>query len=285
MTNPFFKQKKGAGSRLDGRMTAYAIVEGTSGVPGELKGMIQDGSNVFAVQADCRQEHPSEDFFKSELGSSLKKGLDQVVQRLRESGLWFDQEKEDMDLVNGMAELIPIMARIVSFESEDEAINQEGDVYYLGAFSGFQGASMCAQAFSLMYQSRYREQARENAKKEIENLLVEIEQQVPENENFKDCNKNDLKKKLLGTYVPAILYSSHNELERKKAIDRLRNFMRDYRFPDDIENIISVSENMKENDEYSVKKLTLLLDKIIAFNNEDFNKLASIQDTLNNLEQ
>lgn len=283
----FFTQKQGKDDRLDGRLTAYAIVTGSTDVPPELSGMIPEGSNVFAVQADCRHEPSMNDFFKSELGSNLKKGLDQVIDKLRESGLWNEKNEsgnpgEDMDMMHGMAELIPIMARIVAFESEEDVLRQEGDIYYLGGFSSFQAASMCAQAFSLLYQFHYKEQEKSHAQKSIEDLLSTIENQVPDNETFKDC-RNDLDRKLMGTYVPAILYSRHNKQEYQKAVGRFRRFMEGYRFPDDIDQILTVADRLDNNNQDDVKRLGLLLDKVSAMCNEDFGKLAKIQKDLEDL--
>lgn len=284
----FFEQKSGDPDRFDGRMTAYAIVEGTETIPSELRQSLHKGSNIFAAQADCRQQQSMDDFLKTEMGSSLKKGLDQVMQRLREAGLWNESNdptapKEESELVQGMAELIPIMARIVNYEEEEEALQQEGDVYFLGKFSDFRAANMCVQAFSLLYQFRYREQERSQARRSVEDLLAQIEQQIPSNENFRDC-KESLEKKLFGSYVPAILYSKQNKEDHQRAVERFKKFMEGYRFPEDIAGIVNLSYSMNVDRPLDVKKLELLLHKIIALSHEDFDKLASIQRELNGLQ-
>lgn len=287
MTNPFFEQKSGNPDRLDGRLTAYALIEGgeKDGQPGgEPKPIHRESAGLFAVQADCRQENTMEEFFRTELGSSLKKGLDQVLQRLKESGLWPEQggtepAREEPDLANGMAELIPIMARIVSFENEDEVLSQEGDVYFLGPFSNFQAASMCTQAFSLLYQFRFREQERLGARRSIEELLSQIENELPENENFRDY-RDDLERKLLGSYIPAVLYSRQNPLDFERAVERFRRFMMGYRFPEDVEEVIRISSRPITANSKELRKFELLLKKMVALAKEDFGEVATIQEDI-----
>jgi HEPN domain-containing protein len=267
-------------------MTAYAMVEGTEGLPSDIKKMAQEsGSNIFAVQADCRQDFQADDFLKSELGSSLKKGLDQVIQRLKEAGLLGDQndpnagKPEGMNIVRGMADLIPIMARMVSFETEDEVLQQEGDVYFLGRFFDFQSVSMCAQAFSLLYQFRYREQERTKAKNAIEELLSQIETKVEVNENFIQ-DKENLEKKLFGTYIPAILYSRADAEDHKKSIDRFKKFMTGYRFPADVEDVVTLADKIDLNKQEDIRKFELTVNKIIALSKEDFMAVATITEEL-----
>lgn len=286
--NMFFEQKQGDPNRLYGKMTAYAIVENAESMPPEFRGEGNDGGNIFAVQADCRQEHPTQDFLKSDLGASLKKGLDQVIQHLRDSGLWQDtltpdNGEEGAAMVRGMAELIPIMARVLTFDSEEEIMREEGDIYFLGTFADWPGASMYGQAFSLLYQTRYREQERNTAKQSIDDLLSQIEKQASENEIF--TNTSDLEKKMLGNYIPAILYSLPNPAEHQKAIARFRRFMHGYRFPEDVDRIIEAVQNVKSPDAKTTKKLELLIKKIVAMSKEDFSALAVIQRELNGIEK
>lgn len=290
MDNQFFTQKSGSRDRLEGRVTAYSLMTTSEGAPEEVKGFMQGGSNIFAVQADCRQEQTVDDFFRSELGSSLKKGLDQVIQKLRDSGIWNDQMdstdmmmKDEEGFGRGMAELIPVMARIVGFNNEEDALSQDGDVFFLGYFSDFQAASMCAQSFALLYQFRYREQEKLAAKNAVEELLAQIGQNIPEDEIVLDCGE-DLEKKLYSSYIPAILYTVHDEPEHQKAVERFRGFMKGYKFPEDVEEIIEIAGRVKADEQKThVKKLELLIQKIVALVHEDFEGLADIQRDLQEL--
>ena len=285
--NPFFEQKSGNPERLDGRLTAYALIEAIEGAATEQRPGMREGSNLFSVQADCRHENTMEEFFKTELGSSLKQGLDQVLQRLRESGLWPEQNesgagKDENNLVHGMAELIPIMARIVSFESEDEVLSQEGDIYFLGTFSNFQAASMATQAFSLLYQFRFREQERGSARRSIEELLSQIESELPEHENFRDY-REDLERKLLGSYIPALLYNRQNQGAHDRAVDRFRQFMNGYRFPEDVDTVVRISSQPIGANSKELRIFELLLKKMVAMAKEDFGDVATIQDDIRRL--
>ncbi len=284
-----FTQKKGSENILDGRVTVYALVDSDASIPNGLKNPVGDNQNIFAVQADCRIGEKPDDPLNSEINLSIKKGLDQVIKKIKESGIFKELSgKEindfgnDNDIVHGMAELVPIMAKVVSFNSEEEALEQDGDVYFMGRFSNFQEASMCIQSFSMIYQSRYKEQIKEMAQHEIDIMILEAEHPVDEDETYLTY-KGDLKEKLMGTYIPAILYSRKNKEENGKAVQKFRDFMKEYRFQNDVEEIIKVSGEIENNDDKSVKKLSLLLDKIVAFGKEDFNKLTEIQKSLSEL--
>ena len=138
---------------------------------------------------------------------------------------------------------------------------------------------MCTQAFSLLYQFRFREQERVGARRSIEELLSQIENDLPENENFYDY-RNDLERKLLGSYIPAVLYSRQNPPDFERAVERFRRFMAGYRFPEDVEEVIRISSLPITTNSRELRKFELLLKKMVALAKEDFGEVATIQEDI-----
>ena len=267
-------QKKGNGGNLDGRITVYAMVDVD---PEELLSMKHSFASMvhngfLVAQGNFRDQYNFRDFLKSEMGISLDdglgEGLSQLIERMDglESTLDPQKLKDRLENMDDIEDFIPTPAKIVPFHSEGEILDQEGDVFFVGKFRNVGSAVLAVQALPMLYQARYREHEAGRIKSEIESIISQIESNaVAEGPRKGTSITEDM---LLKDYFPNMLYARKDQRAFKIAEDEFREFMKPYRFHEDVDAIIEIMG--RDLTETENRLLELYAKKIVYVNNENF---------------
>lgn len=130
-------QKKGNPEHLDGRVLVYSKIDID---PSELiaqkhpvTSMVHNG--LLVAQGNFRDQSSLKDFLKNEMGISLDEGLGEGLSQLLEkmdgleSALDPQKLKDRLENMDELEEFIPTPAKIVPFHSEQEILDQEGDIF------------------------------------------------------------------------------------------------------------------------------------------------------------
>lgn len=281
--------KKGDPARLSGKLVAYVRYErpeGSPRAPGEeaspLEALVRNG--LLAVTANYVEQRDIRDFFRKEFGISLEKGIEEVIEQARETGglegaLDPEAVKERLDSMKN-ADFIPIPAKVAHFSSEEEVLAQDADVYYLGSFTVLAHAHLCVNAFPLLYQAHYREQEHRAVESEIAALLGAIETSAPPEGREAKARPADWKAHLLTVLIPRMIYTREAGVpkgEHERSVVEFREFMRDFGFPEDTEAMVSLIESAPSLDGATLRKLELLVAKVEALQNEDYERLEAIK--------
>jgi len=304
------EQKKGDPLKLKGKLTAYVrILDGGQGegpfgssessgaadASNPLHSMVRNG--ILAVQANYVDQRNIRDFFREEFGISLEKGIQEVIDQAKETGglegaLDPEAVKERLESMKN-ADFIPIPAKIAFFNSEEEMLAGEADVFFLGHFTIISHAHLCVNSFPIIYQAYFREQEHRAMELEIAALLgsiedprkktgaapAEQESEGPRIQNY----QGDVKAFLLKDLIPNMIYSLTDRPEYEKALSQFKSFMGDFGFPEDMQEIISLIESTPTHDANALRKLELLVAKIEALLKEDYERLEEIRNQLKNL--
>jgi hypothetical protein len=294
-----FELKKGDPNHLRGKLITYVRVldhnsstalapEGEASSP--LENLVRNG--ILAVQANYVEQRNIRDFFRKEFGISLEKGIEEVIEQARDTGglegaLDPEAVKERLESMKN-ADFIPIPAKVAFFSSDEEMLAQDADIYYLGEFTVLSHAHLCVNAFPILYQAYYREQEHREIEAEISSLLKTIEGKPKAEflESAFDREKGDWKEYLLKSLIPRMIYARGGvgeKEEHEKTEKEFRSFMEEFGFPEDTDAILSVIENSKDFGPLALKKLELLVAKIEALQQEDYEKLESIKRELESL--
>ena len=307
------EQRKGDPKRLNGKLVAYVRIiaeeggeaggsgggNGNAGSP--LASMVRNG--ILAVQANFVDQRNIRDFFREEFGISLEKGIQEVIDQAKETGglegaLDPEAVKERLESMKN-ADFIPIPAKIAFFNSEAEMLAGETDVYYLGEFTVLSHAHLCVNSFPIIYQAYFREQEHRAMEREIAALLGSIEEvggsDSPEDRARKvaatgedgqprlQTFQGDIKAYLLKDIIPKMIYHLPDPPEYQKALLQFRTFMGDFGYPEDMQAIITLVESTPAHDNKGLRKLELLVAKVEALQNEDYEKLDGIRKELRGL--
>jgi hypothetical protein len=269
------EQKKGdAGTgNLDGRITVYAVVdidpEELLSTKHSFASMVHNG--FLVAQGNFRDQYNFRDFLKSEMGISLEdglgEGLSQLIERMDglESTLDPQKLKERLENMDDIEDFIPTPAKIVPFHSEEEILGQEGDVFFVGTFRNVGNAVLAVQALPMLYQARYREHEVGRIKSEIESIISQIE-----NSAAAPRQKNTTEDTLLKEFFPNMLYNRKDPRAFKTAETEFREFMKQYRFHEDVDAIVSLMEVPRDLTEKENRLLELYAKKIVCVKNENF---------------
>jgi hypothetical protein len=305
------EQRKGDPRKLKGKLLAYVrIIAEEGGVGPEsyaagevggtepaspLNAMVRNG--ILAVQANYVDQRNIRDFFRDEFGISLEKGIQEVIDQAKETGglegaLDPEAVKERLESMKN-ADFIPIPAKIAFFNSEEEMLGGDADVYFLGHFTVISHAHLCVNSFPIIYQAYFREQEHRAMEMEIAALLGVIEEpkgkhEDPETEDDakgpKIQNyKGDVKAFLLKDLIPNMIYNLSDPSEYGKALGQFKHFMGDFGYPEDMQEIISLVESTPNHDAKALRKLELLVAKVEALQKEDYEKLDVIRKELKGL--
>jgi len=294
------EQRKGDPLKLKGKLIAYVRVEsdegettgpGNEGNASPLASMVRNG--ILAVQANFVDQRTIRDFFREEFGISLEKGIQEVIDQAKETGglegaLDPEAVKERLDSMKN-ADFIPIPAKIAFFGSEAEMLATDADVYYLGSFTVLSHAHLCVNSFPIIYQAYFREQEHRAMEREIAALLGTIEDpRKPEDGNGEDAPRlqtyqGDIKAYLLKDIIPKMIYSLSDPAEYQKALSQFKEFMGGFGYPEDMQAIITLIESTPNHDAKALRKLELLVAKVEALQNEDYEKLDGIRNELGKL--
>jgi hypothetical protein len=269
---------------LDGRITVYAVIDAD---PGEMlsakhafASMVNNG--FLVSQGNFKDQYNFKDFLKSELGISLEEGLEegltQLLDRMEglESTLDPQKLKERLESMDDLNDFIPTPAKIVPFHSEQEIVSQEGDVFFAGAFKNIGNAVLAVQALPMLYQARFREQVAGRIKNEIETLIAQIEntdvKHIPATPKPRQSTEDGLLKK----YIPTMLYYRKESHDFENKVSEFRSAMKQYRFPEDIEAIVSIISRKGELTDTDNRLIELYAKKISCVEKEDFKAVDTV---------
>lgn len=282
-------QKKGDRQVLSGKLIAYATVDVTdiSKQNHQLFQLVRNG--ILAVQANYVDQRNIRDFFQAEFGVSLERGIQQIIDQAKENGgleAALDPEavREKMESMRNM-EFIPIPAKISFFESEEELLAREEDIFYLGHFSNINHAQLSVNAFPILYQSQFREQEHRFISLEIESMLKEFEnpQKLSPTANSNILNyTGDLGGHLLKVLIPKMLYSRDNAQLFAVAKTEFDTFMQGFGFPEDLQEIVNLVQS-HPHESKKMEKLELLVEKVVALHEENFEQLDIIKHKIKGL--
>ncbi len=278
--------KKGDPGRLRGKLVVYVRIEGRDEAnkepdeaSGSLEALVRNG--ILAVQANYVDQRNIRDFFKKEFGISLEKGIQEVIEQARETGglegaLDPEAVKERLESMKN-ADFIPIPAKVAFFSSEEEMLEQDADIYCLGAFKVLSHAHLCVNSFPILYQAYYREQEHREMEKEISELLLNIESPAKPGATAAPAHAEDWKEHLLKVLIPRMIYTRGQSSEHAHAVTEFEGFMQDFGFPNDAAAILKVIESTSKFDAAALRRLELLVSKVEALQNEDYERLEAIR--------
>ncbi len=283
------EQKKGDPGHLRGRLVAYVRYERPDDeprLPGEdaspLEALVTNG--FLAVTANYVDQRNIRDFFRKEFGISLEKGIEEVIDQARETGglegaLDPEAVKERLDSMKN-ADFIPIPAKVAHFSSEADMLAQDADVFYLGAFTVLSHAHLCVNSFPILYQAYYREQEHRAVERDIAALLRTIEAPQPDAEPLQAPPEN-WKQHLLTVLIPRMIYTRDAAgTEHEKSVTDFRAFMEYFGYPEDTETVLSLIEETADFNAATLRKLELMVSKVEALQNEDYERLEEIKKEL-----
>lgn len=284
-------QKKGDPRFLDGRITVYAMIDID---PGDLltmkhpfASMVHNG--FLVAQGNFKDQYNFRDFLKSELGISLEEGLEegltQLIERMGgglESTLDPQKLKDRLENMDDIEDFIPTPAKIVPFHSEEEILSQEGDVFFVGTFKNIGNAVLSVQALPMLYQSLFREQEVGRIRTEIESIITQIERNDTETER-QPKEAETAEEALLKRFIPDMLYNRKDPRAFAAAEKEFRSYLKGYRFPEDIDAIVSLTRGAKELSEKDSRLLELYAKKISCVEREDFSTAEDVNKKIQRL--
>lgn len=337
------EQKKGSSEHLRGKLVAYARVTHIP-QPNPLGGglpfddIIQNG--ILAVIGDYTEEKSLKEFIQNlksrqESGTSLHssepdaEGHSELDESEEISGLLQDltdsdeftpdmSEDEILGKLEEMThvEVIPVPARIGHFESEEEILAEDADVFYLGEFNNAHNAQLSTTTFPIMYQSAFKEQESKKLNSEIDQILDDAEHQVelpqktqtpstnpthnqlieipkPQQatqsleslrQTFLESNykrfEGDLEDYLYSEFAPLMI---HNLGHHEGEIQLFRRFMEEYPFAEDLERFEALLPQLLDGDPQVHHEFRLYCQKFNALKEEQFELLQNIQEELSRL--
>lgn len=297
------EQKKGNDDKLCGRMIAYAKIlpapdaQG-SGTP--FDDMVKNG--ILALEGDFREQAPQAKIHR-EMNRAVDDKLNNLLETMQEEGMELP-ENVDVDALRGRLhelssmEVIPIPARIGNFKSEEEILNEDADIYYIGEYIGLNQAHFCLTTLPIYYQARYREQAKAEEIALLNDVLSQFESgEFMDNEDIqKDLNTlfpdgvtlntfvGDLNNLLNVRVIPFLLACENDEVYETQ-INLFYNFMKDYPQQIDIARIDKAIRDLrqKSDNQTARKMLELSCKKINAIYGEDTKSAEEIEKELASL--
>lgn len=287
------EQKKGDPGHLRGRLVAYVRYERPDDeprLPGEevspLEALVTNG--YLAVTANYVDQRNIRDFFRKEFGISLEKGIEEVIDQARETGglegaLDPEAVKERLDSMKN-ADFIPIPAKVAHFSSEADILAQDADVFYLGSFTVLSHAHLCVNSFPILYQAYYREQEHRAVERDIAALLRTIEAPKPEDVEPPPPPPENWKQHLLTVLIPRMIYTREGGgAEHAKSVADFRTFMESFGYAEDTETVLTLIEKTADFNAATLRKLELMVSKVEALQNEDYERLEEIKRELGTL--
>ena len=290
-------QKKGFPNRLSGIMIAYArILPGESIEKSDFPWDEAVHNNLLVVSGDFIGQSSLKDFLKKEFGAGASEGLESFAEHLREmgselpEGLNPDELREKIESLSHM-DIIPVPARIVQFDSEEQILEQSADVFWVGDFRGLAQAHLAVTSFPILYQAWYREQMSSYLQSDIEDLLnqiakksLAIESTSPEVLNLEgslESFEGELLQLLNSEVVPKLMYAKNDTATFKMSMNNFKKFMEAYSRLEDIEGFEKALNLLAKGDDSQREAVELWCKLISAFHHERFEDIPSIQEKLN----
>ena len=283
MDSDLFRFLHGDPTRLDGRLTVIARL--SAPLPENHPGAAMIHGSLLSVQGNYRDQHSMADFFRTEFGLSMERGIEEIIEQARENGglegaLDPEQVRERLKNMGG-SEFLPIPAKVVHLPSLEEAAKAEGDVVFLGDFEEFQFAHMAVNAFPILYQARYREQERQVLRDQVEHMLEKLSLLAPENaEPTLETVQGDIEAHLQKEILPGMFYAPESSAEAHDAERRFRTFMAPHLYPSDVDRMVALVSGIRQGQQSARRQMELLVRKAAALQREDWKALESIRKDL-----
>ncbi|MBL8028540.1 MAG: hypothetical protein JNL74_19100 [Fibrobacteres bacterium] len=279
-----YKMIKGDPKALKGEIIVFARIREPNSPENKKTPVSEVARNgIIAAHGDYRSQHSLADFLKNELGislDSLKKG--EEGEALPE-GLDIEMIKKKMESVKGFEDMIPTPAKLEPFENEQEISQRDCDIYYLGEFDRLTNANLAVNALPILYQAVFREQQMQLVEREIEKIISGTENEIGDDNYSSDINS--VEKRLNGEFISELLYNSTNKEERMKWEEKLRNYMWGYRYPAEIDKIITLTSQFSASPDKIKVLLELYVRKISAFLKEDYKVVGELKREIEALEK
>lgn len=298
------EQKKGDSDVLCGRLIAYAKILPSAEPepePKPFQDMARNG--LLVIEGDFRDTGTTlKQYLQKELGKDVDKNIAGFLEKLREEtgdlpeGLDPDSIRERMNELTNM-EVIPIPARIIICETEEEILSFDGDIFYVGEFQGVGQAHFCLTSLPMFYQAKYREQEKMNEQRYLNELLSQINTQsavdtaeldgsaelFPEGSSLNSFTGN-LRDLLDGRVFPFFL-ALETEADFEQNWAAFETFMEPYPNKNDLKMLHETFLKLRSDQANLLERkcLELIGNKISATFHEDFRKIPGIVTELENL--
>ena len=288
-------QKKGDPNNLHGKLTVYAKISHDvvdfKHHNSPLYSMIKTG--FLVAQGNYLEQNNLRDFLQQELGTSLEDndGMKNFVEGLSgiEGALDPDKFREKINQLEELEEFIPTPAKMVTFLSEAEILEQEGDVFFVGTYNNPANANLAVNAITILYQSQFRESQLLKVRGEIDSLISvvengeELSMDSPHEEKLiveKLDKEETLIEQLFNYFLPNLRYSYENRYDMffEDVCNDLKDELSNYPNKSDIDKIISSVKNK----EYGLAEL--YSQKINSIIQEDFKTVSDIVKKIEQLE-
>jgi hypothetical protein len=283
MDTDLFRFLHGDPTRLDGRLIAIARL--SAPLPENHPGAAMVHASLLSVQGNYRDQHSMADFFRTEFGLSMERGIEEVIEQARENGglegaLDPEQVRERLKNMGG-SEFLPIPAKVIHLPGLEAATASEGDVVFLGDFAEFQFAHMAVNAFPILYQARYREQERQVLRDQVEHMLEKLSLLSPEGtEPTLETLEGDIEAHLQKEILPGMFYARESSSEASDAEHRFRTFMAPHLYPADVDRMVALVPGIRQGQQPARRQMELLVRKAAALQREDWKALESIRKDL-----
>lgn len=286
--------RKGNPERLSGKLLVYAKIHPDTDLSRSHWGELVRGG-IVSVTGNYRDQHNLLDFLKKELQDQLGEDYEEGLRQLKEKGgdQW-DRLQELMKDADkpGHMEIIPIPAKVVFFESEEDLLEVEADIFYLGEYKMVENAHLSVSAFPILYQAAYKEQEDVRLDEEINTLLLEVGMESSDLEscfpaiqsvNYSNYS-GDLQDLLYRRLIPELIHRSQSEDEFTEGMKLFRDFLKGYPFAEDIESIAWHIHELAKGLQGHQRLVELLCRKIAALRAERFEELNAIKKEIQALE-
>ena len=297
------EQKKGDDEKLCGRMIAYAKILPTSDTDDDnspFDDMIKNG--LLVLEGDFRTFNPTVPS-RNQKKKIVDEKLNDLIESMQENGVEMP-ENFDVDTLRdrlhelSTMEVIPIPARIGNFSREEDILNEDADIYYVGEFIGANQAHFCLTTLPIYYQARYREQTKKHEMELLNEMLSQFEngEFLDNDDIMKDTVElfpegaslntfvGDLSN-LLNVKVIPFLLACENDEEYDRQIKLFYDFMKSYPSQLDVKRIDASLRILREqsDNKFGRKVLELSCKKINAIYNEDTKSAEQIETEITSL--
>jgi hypothetical protein len=185
--------------------------------------------------------------------------------------------RDRLENMGDIEEFIPTPAKMMPFHTEQEILDQPGDVYFAGHFKGIGNAVLGVNAVPIIYQAIFKEQQMQSLHSEIESLISQIEWSDTSGGGVTVTTPGvNPEEALLKEYIPTMLYQRVDPAGFESSRKQFRAFMRGYRFNDDVEAVLSLISKDREPGAMEYKLLELYAKKISLVQAEDFTGLDAV---------
>jgi len=291
-------QKKGTPDALCGRLLVYARIlppPMPEALPGGFpwEDMVHNG--LLVVLGEFKGQLSFRDFLRTEFKSDSE-GLESLAQKLRDmgedipEGLSSEELRERLESMS-QADIIPVPAKVMTYESEQDILDDEADVFFVGEFVGVLHAHLAVTSFPILYQAIFREQEARTTSTEINGLLDQVASALPalatqpsggdpvvlQIKGTLEEFQGNLLDFLMSQVIPNLVYNLEYPAEFLLSIQSFRRFMKPYRFQNDIEELEKAMHLLHTGDLHENRHMELLCRKIAALHHEEFEKLTQIQ--------